>query len=245
MKRIVLVAAVAACVGAPAAASAQGGPGFLFQRPKVSFAVKGGYSLPNAGSDLFDFSREQFTLSRGDFASPYLGGELAVRVAPRWDAALNVGWARSRSLSEYRDWVDNNNLPIEQETTFETVTASLGARYYLNDRGRQIGRFAWVPERLSPFVGGGVGLVWYDFTQVGDFVDFQTLDVFPDHLQTEGTAAIVHASAGADLSLGSRVVLTGEGRYQYARDEVRGAFDGFGKIDLSGFQFILGLGIRL
>ncbi|MEE2905015.1 MAG: hypothetical protein VX801_01330 [Gemmatimonadota bacterium] len=243
-----------AFIGLPISVSAQGGPGFLFERPDVSIALKSGYSLPTAESDLFASSTEHFTLNRSDFGSPYLGGEFAVRATSRMDVGLNVGWARSRSLSEYRDYHEeigpSEFVPIEQETTFETVTGALNMKYYLMERGRSIGRFAWVPGGVAPYIGSGVGRVGYKFLQAGDFVDVETCaadscQIFTDHLETDGNAWLVHASLGADFPIGSRGFLTTEARYTYSRGAVRGAFSGYEAIDLSGLQLLAGIGIRL
>ena len=131
MTRNAVLILTIASVGLPIPVTAQGGPGFLFERPDVSIALKSGYSLPTAESDLFSSSTEQFTLNRSDFRRPYLGGEFAVRATSRVDVGLNVGWARSRSLSEYRDYeedIGSKVVPIEQETTFETVTGALSVK---------------------------------------------------------------------------------------------------------------------
>ncbi|MBM4184523.1 MAG: hypothetical protein FJ207_09875 [Gemmatimonadetes bacterium] len=248
MKRIALSGALAAAVAVglavPVAGSAQGGPGFLFKRPSLSVGIRTGYTLPRGSSHLFEFSREEFTLNRFDFDAPYLGGEVALRIAERWDAALSLGWSESHGLSEYRDWVDQDNLPIEQETTFQTVSAALGARYYFKDRGRSIGRFAWVPSRLSPYVGAGFGVVSYEFAQVGDFVDFQTLDIVGDALSSTGSGAAVYGSAGADLSVGKQFYLTGEAKYTLASGGVKGDYSLYDWIDLSGLQLTAGISLR-
>jgi hypothetical protein len=254
MKRIVLVAASAWALLLPTLASAQGGPGFLFNRPRVSIGFRTGYTIPKMGSNLFEQSRTDFTLNRWDFAGPYVGGDLAARVSDHLDVTLTGGWAQGNGLSEYRELIEcsivatpcpaQNQLPIEQETTFQTVSASLGGRYYFTDRGRSVGRFAWVPARLAPFVGGGVGMMWYDFIQKGDFVDFQTLDIFGDELETSGHGASLYASAGADLSIGKQFYLTGEARYNLASAGVRDSYSLYDRMDLSGLQLTTGISLR-
>ncbi len=244
MKNTALMAALVAALALPSVAEAQGGPGFLFKNPRVSLGVRTGYQLPRVGSDIFDFPLDSLTLSRSDFASPYLGGELAVRVTDRLDLAAGLGWARARSRSEYVNWVDQDNLPIEQSTAFQTVSGSLGVKYYFSDRGRSVGRFAWVPSRFTPYVGGGIGFVTYHFEQAGDWVDFQTLEVFFDRLRTEGSGFSGHLGGGVDVALGKQFVLTGEARYTLSNGPVGGAYTGFDRIDLSGLQLLAGLGLR-
>jgi hypothetical protein len=248
MKRIVLPLALAlslaTTLAVPATVHAQGGPGFLFSRPKVSLGIRTGYSLPRLSSHIFDFSRQEFTLNRFDFDAPYLGGEFAFQLSEQWDAAISAGWSESHGRSEYRQWVDQDELPIEQETTFQTVSASVGVRYYFSERGRSIGRFAWVPSRLNPFVGAGVGVVSYEFTQSGDFVDFETLDIVFDSLSSSGSGAAAYASAGADLSIGKQLYLTGEARYTLAGGELSDSYAAYDWIDLSGLRVTAGISVR-
>jgi len=254
MRKIVLWAAIVAAFAAPAATAAQGGPGFLFNNPRVSLALRTGYQLPRVGSDIFEFPLDSLTLDRSDFYSPYLGGELGLRATDHLDVAIAAGWSRARSNSEYVNWLEGS-LPIEQTTTFRTVTGTIGAKYYFGDRGRRVGRFAWVPARLTPYVGGGIGFVSYQFEQEGDFVDFGTIvvdpldgsvsaDIFTDRLRTEGTGFAGYLAAGTDVALGRQFVLTGEARYMLSNGPVQGPFSAFDRIDLAGLQLLAGIGFR-
>ena len=115
---------------------------------------------------------------------------------------------------------------------------------YLRDRGRSIGRFAWVPADWAPYVGAGAGWVWYRFRQDGDFVDFETLDIFPDTYTSKGRAPTLHLYGGADWSLGPSFFLTGEARYAWASADLSGDFVDFDPVDLSGLQATVGLSVR-
>jgi hypothetical protein len=228
----------------PTVASAQGGDGFLFRQPKVTLKFESGYGFQRAGSDLFDFVTDSLTLGRRDFDSPYVGGEIGIRVAERWDVAIAVGYQESSVASEYRDWVDADDRPIEQVTSLRQVPFTVSAKYYLRERGRSIGRFAWIPNAISPFVGGGVGVVSYRFEQDGDFVDYQTFDIFRDNLRTDGDAFLARAVAGVNVSLSKQFFFTAEGRFGYASGDVAGDFSGFDKMDLAGLQLVGGLAVR-
>ena len=252
--KTILLAALVAGLTLPAATAAQGGPGFMFENPRVSLSLRTGYQLPRVDSNIFEFPLDSLTLSRTDFASPLLGGEIAVRVTDRLDVAAGLGWARARSASEYVNWLEGG-VPIEQVTTFETLHASVGAKYYFTERGRSVGRFAWVPSRFSPYLGGGIGVVDYEFTQEGDFVDFESIvvdpvdgsvsaDIFSDRLLTEGTGFAGYFGGGIDITLGRQFVLNGEARYTLANGPVGGSYSSFDRIDLAGLQLLAGIGIR-
>src|SRR6185503_9791313 len=115
----------------PSCIAAQDRPDFLFRRPLVSLTVRGGYSVPRAGSDLFDFTRRQLTIEKGDFASPAFQFDLAFRASENWDVAASVGMSESKTDSEFRDWVGSDDLPIQQTTTFGRVPVTLSVKRYL------------------------------------------------------------------------------------------------------------------
>jgi hypothetical protein len=236
----------------PAAAAAQEGADFLFRTPRVALSLRGGYSMPRAQSELFDFTREQLCRTPGcdpleasDFAAPVVQAELAVRVAEQFDIAAGLGWARSTTHSEDRRFVGTDDLPILQTTRFARTPLTLSVKGYLMPRGRSLGRFAWVPARWAPYLGVGGGAVRYEFEQNGEFVEEETLDIFFDNLTSEGWAPTAHVFGGLDLSLTRYIVLTGEGRYSWGSADLNPfVFEGFDKIDLAGFQATAGLSLR-
>ena len=240
-----LALVVSASNSIPSAAAAQrSDPDFLFERPFMSFTIRGGVALPEAGSEIFDFTSEQLTVGPNAYNSVAFGAEMSFRVSGRFDVALGVGISQSSTLSEFRDFVDFDDLPIEQTTKFTRVPTTLSAKYYLIDRGRSIGRFAWVPAAVAPYVGGGGGVIWYQFEQRGDWVDFDTLDIFTDTFESQGSTGVGHLLAGVDLSLGPRWYINGEGRYSFASARMESDFIGFDDIDLGGFEATLGFAIR-
>ena len=229
----------------PVEALAQGGDGFLFKRPSVQLSIRGDYFVPRAGSEIFDFTRAQLTVDKRDFNTVGIGAEIAIRTSERVDVALSFGYGRSKTLSEFRDFIGTDDLPILQTTEFTRVPVTANVKVYLFDRGRTVSRFAWIPSKLVPYVGGGAGIVWYEFVQDGEFVDFDDLGIFFDHLSSSGTSATGHVFGGVDLSLGGPWVLTGEGRYSFGSAEMdRIFFEEFDNIDLNGLQLTVGIGVR-
>ena len=219
-------------------------PDFLLRSPRASLGLRGGYALANASSEVFDFARDELTLERSDFDAPAFGGQLAIRITPRVDVAFDLSVASTRPTSEFRDWVDTDDLPIEQVTEYRRVPVTLGFKAYLKDRGRSVGRFAWIPARWAPYVGAAGGWVWYRFEQDGDFVDEKTLDIFTDRFTSRGKAPTMHVYGGADWSLGPVFFLTAEARYAWARTEMGPDFVDFDPMDLSGLQATVGLSVR-
>lgn len=247
----VLLAALLPLVAAPAAALAQGGgEGFLFKRPVASVTFRFGYTLPRAGSDIFEFIQDSLTVSKDAFATTTLGGELSFRATERLDIGVGLGYARASTRSEYRNWIGVDDLPIEQETRLTRVPLTANMKYYLMDRGRTIGRFAWVPAKWSPYLGVGAGYMWYRFHQSGEFVDYLTVDdpegavIFQDTFEFDGWAPTFHLLGGADYSLSNHLVLTGQASYGWASAPMGSQFEDFDDLDLAGLQASVGLSIR-
>jgi outer membrane protein W len=243
--RSAILAAALAAFALPAAARAQGsGDGFLFQKPLGSFVLRGGIASTTASGDLYTFLSNQFTLNKGDFRAPQMAADLLIRIAPRADLDFGIGFSRSNKGSHFRDFVDLNDQEIEQSTSLSRVPATVGARFYLAPLGRSVGQFAWIPTKVVPYVGAGGGMMWYRFRQDGDFIDFQTTDVFPDTFESSGWTPTAHALAGVDYTLTPRFALNGEARYTWAKAHLGEDFSGFNGIDLSDIGVTLGLNVR-
>lgn len=246
VKRAVVLAACLAVL-APGDAFAQGGDGFLFKNPRLTFKLETGYGFQRASSDIYDFLTDELTLRRRDFNSPYIGGELAVRLTERLDLALGIGYHSTSRGSEFVDFVEpvgGTEVPITQVTDFSQVPLTASLRYFPFDRGRSIGRFAWIPRAVTPYFGGGIGLLSYDLRQYGDFVDFETFDIFTDDFYSEGEAFLARASAGVNVSLGQQFLVSFEGRYSWSSADLGGDFIGFEPIDLDGAQIVAGIAVR-
>jgi len=228
----------------PSGTSAQGsGQGFLFKQPTIQVGLRGGYTVARAGGPVLDFARNELTLNKRDFDASSWGLQLAVRSSERLDIAFDVQYSRSKAGSEMRDWVDQDDLPIQQTTTFIRVPVTVSAKFYLLDRGRAISQFAWIPAKWAPFVGAGGGLLWYRFEQAGDFVDIVTLDVVNFILESSGWTPTGHVFAGVDISITPRFLWNLEARYGFGSAETGSAF-AFDTLDLNGFQATIGLSTR-
>lgn len=219
---------------------------FRFGAPHLTLSATTGWAMPGESGDVFGFTREHLTVSRGDFASPFFMVEAALRVTERVDLAVGVDHASSLVRSEMRDWVTQDDGAIAQITEFTRSRVMGSVKAYLFRRGRTISEFSWLPRRWSPYVGAGAGWSRYEFLQEGDFVDFQTADIFRDRFRTAGAGVSHHAMAGMDVSLSPYFLLRGEYRRIWGGADVdETVFSGFGDIDLSGSRATLGLAVRL
>lgn len=239
------VVVVLASLAVVTPARAQGaGEGFLFRTPSATLTLRGGYDRAGAQSDVFTFSTQHLTLGRGDFSGLAGGADLGLRLTPRVDLLLSGEYTGRVKDSEFRDFVGTDDRPILQTTRFERVPLTAAAKLYVAPRGRRIGRFAWVPARVAPFVGGGGGATWYRFRQEGEFVDYETLEIFQDRLESTGWAPSAQAFGGIDYALTPRLAVTGETRYTWSRARPHASFSDFDRIDLSGLAATVGVTLR-
>jgi hypothetical protein len=235
----------AAFLALPVAARAQDtGNGFLFGPPAGSFALRGGWALATAGSDLFGFTTNELTLRKRDFSSPEGAADLAFRIHPQTDLIFSVSVSGVKKGSEFRNFIDNNNLPIQQTTKFSRIPMTVGLKHYLTATGRSIGKFAWIPSRVTPYLGAAAGVMYYRFNQDGDFVDFNTSKVFHSTFGSDGWAPTGNINGGADFSLSPMFALTADARYVLSRGKLSQDFSGFNNLDLSGFSTTVGFAVR-
>ena len=223
--------------------SAQPTPDFLFGRPRGSVGIRSGWLFSRAGSDLFDFVQNELTINRKDFNAPELAVDIGRAASRRVDVLFGFDYSRATINSEYRHFVDNNRLPIAQRTRLQKMNLSAGARIALIPRGREVGRLAWIPRPVTPYVGAGAGFLRYKFDQSGDFVDFVDRSVFTAALRSSGWTPSTHVFAGADIRLRRRLFLTAEGRYVWAKATLGQDFTGFDRIDLTGAKVTAGVNI--
>lgn len=219
-------------------------PDFLFGQPRATVGVRGTLTFPRAGSDLFDFFTSHLTIDKGDFRARGFATDVGIRLTPRLELVAGYEGTRSSHDSEYRDFVDNEFLPIEQSTTLNTAAVTTGLRFAIVEPGRRISQLAWIPRALTPHVGAGGGFMRYTLLQRGDFVDFADLGVFRSVFESKKWTPSAYVSGGVDARIFRRWYLTTEGRYVWAAADLDSDFVGFDPLDLSGFRLSAGINVK-
>jgi hypothetical protein len=218
-------------------------PDFLFGAPRGWIGVRGGQLFPRAGGDLFSFFTDQLTLDKSDFHSGAFTTEVGVVLGPRVYLVGAFDVTKHGASSEYRHFVASNAQPITQETHLDQMDVSAGVRLTPFGKGRSISRYAFIPRRVTPYVGAGATALFYDLSQSGQFVDFVDRSIFFDRFASQGWAFGPYASVGADVQLWKRLYATFDGRYLWLHADLEPDFSGFGGIDLAGFKASSGISI--
>ena len=156
--------------------------------------------------------------------------EAGAFVGPRLELTLSLDGSRVTLDSEYRDWVEDDGsedgLPIRQSTQLrEGPAMSLGARWYLFDRGESLGEFVWVPRKWNAFLGGGGGITGYDLVLSGDFVSEGDGVISTERFRSSGSDFFPYVSGGVEIGLSRRTALLLEGRYRWASENLSGDCD--------------------
>jgi len=235
-----------ACTGlavSPNPVCAQPSPDFLFSSPKGMIGFRTGWLFSSANSDLFTFVQQHLTVDRKDFNAPAIGVDVEMAMAPRLSAIGGFDYARTSKDSEYRDFVDNQRLPITQTTRLTEWNIAGSVKFAITPRGREISSRAFIPAAVTPYVGAGAGLLHYEFLQFGDFVDVDSvnMDVFTDTFRSSGWTPSAHIFGGVDVRIYKRLYISGEGRYLWSSGSPDRDFIDFARIDLAGFKATAGI----
>lgn len=244
MRHVPAIALVFAVLGfSPAGASAQPSPDFLFGSPNGMVGFRTGWLFSSANSDLFTFVQRHLTVERKDFNAPAIGVDVEVAVAPRASVVMGFDFARRSKDSEYRDFVDNQRLPITQTTRLTELNLSGSIKVPITPRGREISSRAFIPAAVTPYVGAGAGILKYEFLQFGDFIDVDSpaMDIFTDTFRSSGWTPSAHAFGGVDVRVYKRLYLSAEGRYLWSSGAPDRDFIDFDRIDLAGFKATAGV----
>ncbi len=228
---------------APGALLAQktGGDGFLFERPTASFSLRLGAGQPNARGGLFDFVSSDLTVAKRDYLGTNFVAGVNLARSERLEIEATIGVSGRRIPSVYRDFVDNNDDEIEQETLLQRVPLALGLRLNLVPAGRRVSQLVWVPSRLVPYVSAGAGATRYLFRQEGDFVNFNTDEIFNSRMVTKGWGPLGYVATGLTWNIGGGGAgWTVEARYDMSHASVSGDFVGFDPVSLSGIGITSG-----
>jgi hypothetical protein len=169
-----------------------------------------------------------------DFGSATVGGEWLVGLGEKVDASLGIGVSSRTVPSVYADLVNSNGREIEQDLRLRTVPFTATVR--------------WLPlgrrDAFAPYIGAGVGVVRWRYSEAGEFVDFSDGTIFRDSFVGTGAAAGPVVLGGLRVPVGA-VDLGGEIRYQNVIGDLPDD-QGFAgsRIDLSGFSYLFTFNIR-
>ncbi len=177
--------------------------------------------------DVLVANRDILSFDVHDFSGGSVGIEWLLPVGEFLEVGLGAGFTSRQVPTVYDGFVNRNGSEIEQDLKLRVAPFTATVRVLPFGRSRAV----------QPYVGGGIGLFSYRYSEVGDFVDFTDRSVFRDRFVATGTETGPVALAGIRFPIGDRWSLGGEARYQKASATLSDDFLGT-KLDLGGFHYL-------
>lgn len=212
----------------------------------AGFDVRVGGFFPRAESNLFrdpatrDGDFDIYRVGKSDLRGATGGVELSMRLARNVELGFFIdGYGRSVD-SSYRDYTRDDGSEIRQTLKLDVVPVGVSLR--LVPTGHHV--------RIAPYVAVGADLFFWNYEEVGDFIDFgdASLPIVPDHFKSDGVTPGVHAAGGVRVALSHDIAAVGEVRYQLAKEKDMGGdfFRATNKtqLDLSGASATIGIHVR-
>lgn len=198
------------------------------------FALKGDDARGKDGDDVIFNNQDSLLFETKDFNGASIGAEWLVSLGSYLEAGVDVSYYQRSVPSIYRDLVNENGFEIEQDLKLRTIPISGTVRFLPAGRGA-----------VQPFIGGGVSIINWRYSETGEFVDFNG-DIFRDAFVTDGTEIAPVALFGVRFAVGDAWMVGGEFRWQDAKGDTGGIDNGFlgDKIHLGGWNSSFGIHFR-
>jgi hypothetical protein len=185
--------------------------------------------------DALVVNRDLYLFDFDDFNSVSLGAEYLLGLGDFFEVGAGIGYTSRGVDTIYDDFVRPDGTEIEQELKLRVVPMSATVRVL------PLGR----STAVQPYVGGGIGIYNWRYSETGDFVDFSVpgQPIFRESYSQTGTSVGPVAVFGLRVPVGNAVI-GGEMRYQKAEGDLDER-DFLGpKIDLGGFHYSATVGFR-
>lgn len=231
MKRLVAVLGTLGCVAGlalltPVSASAQ--VTRVESRQSIGFnlgyfAVRGEDS--RVDGDVLFADRGSLAFLVKDFNFATFGGEWLFGISDHLEAGVGVGFYQRTVPSVYLDVTHSDNSEIAQDLKLRIVPLTATVRFLPIGRGS-----------VEPYVGAGIGLFNWRYSETGEFVDFSDNSIFRSRYIAKGNAAGPVVLGGLRVPVSDIWLIGGEIRYQKAEGDID-PLEGFlgDKIDLGGW----------
>jgi len=226
------MAVVAALAGSAGTASAQ-----VVQ----SLNLSGGIFIPRGQNsrkphDVWIADVPIFLFETNDFTSGEISGEWNIAFNNRLELGIGAAYYQDTIHTLYRDYVDIDFSEIRSDFTLRASPFTGVIRFM------PFGK----PGSFQPYIGGGVAVTPWKYSEIGKFIDFNDNNtVYNGRYIANGTSVGPVALAGFRLPINGDVyALTVEGRYMWAEGALNPNDFLDTKIDLGATSVRFGFLIR-
>lgn len=169
------------------------------------FAVRAEDARDDDDVLLADLSSLAFEID--DFNGASFGGEFLFGLGEYLEGGVGVNYYQRTVPSVYRDFESNDGFEIAQELKLRVIPISATIRFLPIGRGG-----------VEPYVGAGIGIFPWRYSEVGEFVDFleDPPALFRDRYVADGTAVGPVVLGGIRFPVADIWTIGGEIRWQKA-----------------------------
>jgi hypothetical protein len=206
-------------------------------RAQQTFNVSVGYFSvrgedARVAGDVLNANRSFLTFDVKEMSGATVGAEWLVPIGSYLEAGAGLGFTRRTIPTVYTKLIDTDGSEIEQELRLRTVPVDLTFRVL------PLGQHSGV----QPYIGGGLGVVTWRYSESGEFVDLRDRSIFRNSYVASGTRTGPVALGGIRFS-GDTVTAGMEVRYRSAHAPLPEPFAGTA-IDLGGWIYQATIGLR-
>ncbi len=194
------------------------------------FSVRG--EDARVAGDILKADRNFLTFDINKMSGAAAGGEWLVPLGGHLEAGAGISFTRRTIPTVYTRFTNRDGSEIAQELRLRTVPVALTFRVL--PLGQHSG--------FQPYIGGGLGVITWRYSESGAFVDFSDRSVFRNSYVKSGTRTGPVALGGIRFA-GDTASAGMEVRYQSAVGDLDKRFAG-SKIDLGGWTYQLTVGKR-
>ena len=195
MKKIGLVIALIAVVG-------------LTPLSSQSVNFKAGVFIPSMESELWDINLSNLNFSKADMVDVYYTAEYEQFINKILSVGLEGGIYKQEIFSAYRDFVFEDDTPIEQNLALRVTSLEMNIKLY------PLG----IRKTIYPYISAGPGVYFWKYEQWGYFIDSIDGTVEQGFADTSRVALGFNARAGFVARIGKTTGLSFEGKYLYLKD---------------------------
>jgi opacity protein-like surface antigen len=198
------------------------------------FMVNGEDSRVDGDVLLADLNDLAFQID--DFNNWTFGGEWLFGVSRYLETGVGVGYYSRTVTSVYRDFVNDNGTEIVQDLKLRITPVTATIRFLPLGRGAAV----------EPYIGGGLGIFSWRYSEAGEFVDFSDGSIFRAQYKASGTSFGPVVVAGLRVPIGDALTAGFEYRWQEADGDTKPAESELlgSKIDLGGNNFLFTMHFR-
>jgi hypothetical protein len=194
-----------------------------------------GYFIPSGDSDIYQQNEAETTFRVNDLNDFIGSAGYDHFLGNHFSLGGNLSFYQGETVVQDRIFVDDS--PIFRNIRLEIVPLEVSLRVL--PAGRDV--------PVIPYVGGGAGLYYWEYEEVGDFVINRIVDptIISGIAYSDGWDPGWHVEGGVQVPVSRSIALQFEAKYWKAEGDldVTGFDPSFEPIDLSGTSFSGGVSI--